>query len=178
MSGPVVATATAMPVRAAISSTAGRGHLLQRADVGRPGADAVGHQPGQLAVQVHVAAVVHGPAQERRGAGSRRSPGQPVAPVEEVPGQDRADHRHRRERAPLAPGTASVDDFPRAAGRPRTDPRSRRGRAYWTVGRSSAYALLGAFFPPFFLLGFWESLPVRPRGDLARGRACSGAARR
>jgi len=22
-----------------------------------------------------------------------------------------------------------------------------------------AYALLGAFFPPFFLLGFWESLP-------------------
>jgi hypothetical protein len=36
--------------------------------------------------------------------------------------------------------------------------RDRAAVAYWTVALL-AYALLGAFFPPFFMLGFWESLP-------------------
>jgi hypothetical protein len=36
--------------------------------------------------------------------------------------------------------------------------RDRVAVAYWTVALL-AYALLGAFFPPLFLLGFWESLP-------------------
>jgi hypothetical protein len=36
--------------------------------------------------------------------------------------------------------------------------RDRVAVAYWTVALL-AYALLGAFFPPFFMLGFWESLP-------------------
>jgi hypothetical protein len=38
---------------------------------------------------------------------------------------------------------------------------ARRGRfafAYWTAALL-AYALLGAFLPPYLLLGFWESLP-------------------
>lgn len=37
---------------------------------------------------------------------------------------------------------------------------ARRGRlavAYWTAA-VLLYALLGVFFQPFFLLGFWESL--------------------
>ena len=42
------------------------------------------------------------------------------------------------------------------ATRPAT--RDRPAVAYWTAA-VLAYALLGAFFPPFFLLGFWESLP-------------------
>ena len=43
---------------------------------------------------------------------------------------------------------------------PRVPPtiRDRAAVAYWTVALL-AYALLGAFFPPFFMLGFWESLP-------------------
>jgi hypothetical protein len=30
--------------------------------------------------------------------------------------------------------------------------------AYWTAA-VLVYALVGAFFQPFFLLGFWESIP-------------------
>ncbi len=43
---------------------------------------------------------------------------------------------------------------------PRVPPtiRDRAAVAYWTVALLG-YALLGAFFPPFFMLGFWESLP-------------------
>lgn len=37
--------------------------------------------------------------------------------------------------------------------------RDRRAVAFWVVA-VLAYALLGAFFPPFFLLGFWESIPI------------------
>jgi hypothetical protein len=36
--------------------------------------------------------------------------------------------------------------------------RPRLAVAFWTVA-VLAYALLGAFFQPFFLLGFWESIP-------------------
>jgi hypothetical protein len=36
--------------------------------------------------------------------------------------------------------------------------RDRLAVAYWTAALL-AYAILGAFFPPFFLLCFWESLP-------------------
>lgn len=36
--------------------------------------------------------------------------------------------------------------------------RPRAAVAYW-VGVVFTYAILGAFFQPFFLLGFWESLP-------------------
>jgi hypothetical protein len=36
--------------------------------------------------------------------------------------------------------------------------RDRRAVAFWVVA-TLAYALLGAFYPPFFLLGFWESIP-------------------
>jgi hypothetical protein len=41
--------------------------------------------------------------------------------------------------------------------RPST-PRDRWAVAYWTTA-VLAYAGLGAFFQPLFLLGFWESLP-------------------
>jgi len=43
---------------------------------------------------------------------------------------------------------------------PRVPPtiRDRAAVAYWSVALL-VYALLGAFFPPFFMLGFWESLP-------------------
>ena len=36
--------------------------------------------------------------------------------------------------------------------------RPRLAVAFWTVA-VLAYALLGAFHQPFFLLGFWESIP-------------------
>ena len=36
--------------------------------------------------------------------------------------------------------------------------RPRLAVAFW-VAAILAYALLGAFFQPFFLLGFWESIP-------------------
>ena len=36
--------------------------------------------------------------------------------------------------------------------------RRRTAVAFW-VGAVLLYAAIGAFFPPFFLLGFWESLP-------------------
>ena len=36
--------------------------------------------------------------------------------------------------------------------------RPRLAVAFW-VGAILAYALLGAFHQPFFLLGFWESIP-------------------
>jgi hypothetical protein len=36
--------------------------------------------------------------------------------------------------------------------------RPRLAVAYWTVA-VVGYALLGAFHQPFFLLGFWESIP-------------------
>ncbi len=36
--------------------------------------------------------------------------------------------------------------------------RDRWAVAYWAAA-VLGYALLGAFFPPWFLLGFWESLP-------------------
>ena len=36
--------------------------------------------------------------------------------------------------------------------------RPRAAAVYW-VGAVLAYAVLGAFFQPFFLLGFWESVP-------------------
>lgn len=39
-----------------------------------------------------------------------------------------------------------------------TTTRDRLAVAYWTAA-VLLYALVGAFFPPFFLLGFWESLP-------------------
>ncbi|MGD9696751.1 MAG: hypothetical protein AB7V42_13965 [Thermoleophilia bacterium] len=42
-------------------------------------------------------------------------------------------------------------------GRP-ANARNRWAVAYWTCA-VLAYATLGAFFQPFFLLGFWESLP-------------------
>jgi hypothetical protein len=42
--------------------------------------------------------------------------------------------------------------------RPPSTTRDRRAVAFWVVALL-AYALLGAFFPPFFLLGFWESIP-------------------
>ena len=42
--------------------------------------------------------------------------------------------------------------------RPSTTPRDRWAVAYWTAALL-LYALVGAFFQPWFLLGFWESLP-------------------
>ena len=39
-----------------------------------------------------------------------------------------------------------------------TTTRDRLAVAYWTAA-VLLYALLGAVLPPFFLLGFWESLP-------------------
>jgi hypothetical protein len=36
--------------------------------------------------------------------------------------------------------------------------RPRLAVAFWAAA-ILAYALLGAFFQPFFLLGFWESIP-------------------
>ena len=36
--------------------------------------------------------------------------------------------------------------------------RPRLAVAYW-IAAVLFYALMGAFFQPFFLLGFWESLP-------------------
>ena len=41
---------------------------------------------------------------------------------------------------------------------PATVRRNRLAVAYWTVAVLT-YALLGVFFQPFFLLGFWESIP-------------------
>ena len=41
---------------------------------------------------------------------------------------------------------------------PQSTTRDRRAVAFWVVALL-AYAMLGAFFPPFFLLGFWESIP-------------------
>ena len=41
--------------------------------------------------------------------------------------------------------------------RPST-PRDRWAVAYWTTV-VLVYAVLGAFYQPFFLLGFWESVP-------------------
>ena len=48
-------------------------------------------------------------------------------------------------------------------GVPEPDPASRPARAraavaFWVVA-VLAYAVLGAFHQPFFLLGFWESIP-------------------
>lgn len=37
--------------------------------------------------------------------------------------------------------------------------RPRLAVAYW-VGAVILYGVVGAFFQPFFLLGFWESLPA------------------
>ena len=45
--------------------------------------------------------------------------------------------------------------------RPLATTRATRDRwavAYWTAALLG-YAILGAFFQPYFLLGFWESLP-------------------
>jgi hypothetical protein len=36
--------------------------------------------------------------------------------------------------------------------------RGRRAVVFWTCA-VLAYAVIGAFFQPYFLLGFWESLP-------------------
>lgn len=41
---------------------------------------------------------------------------------------------------------------------PPADARPRLAVAYW-VAVVILYAVMGAFFQPFFLLGFWESLP-------------------
>jgi hypothetical protein len=41
---------------------------------------------------------------------------------------------------------------------PRPATRDRWAVAYWTAA-VLAYAVLGAYFPPWLLLGFWESLP-------------------
>jgi hypothetical protein len=44
---------------------------------------------------------------------------------------------------------------------PTPSPAAARGRwavAYWTAA-ILVYAMLGVFFQPFFLLGFWECIP-------------------
>jgi hypothetical protein len=41
---------------------------------------------------------------------------------------------------------------------PASTARDRRAVAFWVVA-VLAYAILGAFFQPYFLLGFWESIP-------------------
>ena len=79
---------------------------------------------GQLAVQVHVGAVLHGTPQE--GGGPRRpQPAQPVASVEEVPGEDaQRDFRHRAERHPLCPAS-QASTIPRRAPPPPPHHRAR-----------------------------------------------------
>lgn len=52
-------------------------------------------------------------------------------------------------------------DFLPAVREPTPSPAGARRRwavAYW-VGAVLLYAALGVFFQPFFLLGFWESMP-------------------
>jgi hypothetical protein len=60
--------------------------------------------------------------------------------------------------------------------RPPTILRDRLAVAYWAVA-VLAYAVLGAFFPPFFLLGFWESLPVVLLVTWAAGRLLGRSSR-
>lgn len=47
--------------------------------------------------------------------------------------------------------------------------RPRGAVAYW-VGAVILYAVLGSFFQPLFLLGFWESLPFLFLVTLLAGR--------
>ena len=47
--------------------------------------------------------------------------------------------------------------------------RARLAVAFWAAA-ILAYALLGAFFQPFFLLGFWESIPYLLLVTWAAGR--------
>jgi uncharacterized RDD family membrane protein YckC len=42
--------------------------------------------------------------------------------------------------------------------RPPTTTRDRLAVAFWTAA-VLVYAIVGALYPPVFLLGFWESLP-------------------
>ena len=60
--------------------------------------------------------------------------------------------------------------IPRRARAPAAPPpsRDRWCVAYWTAA-VLVYAVLGAFLQPFFLLGFWESLPFLFGVDLAGG---------
>jgi hypothetical protein len=63
--------------------------------------------------------------------------------------------------------------------RPPATTSARRDRwavAYWTAALL-AYAILGAFFPPYLLLGFWESLPFVLLATLLAGRLLGRSAR-
>jgi hypothetical protein len=54
--------------------------------------------------------------------------------------------------------------------------RDRLAVAYWTAA-VLGYAVLGAFFPPWFLLGFWESLPFVLVATWLAGRLLGRSAR-
>lgn len=48
--------------------------------------------------------------------------------------------------------------MPRPA--PRSRPRLGRGPALYWLAALAFYGAMGAFFQPFFLLGFWQSIPL------------------
>ncbi len=58
----------------------------------------------------------------------------------------------------------------------RSATRDRLAVAYWTAALL-AYAILGAFFQPYFLLGFWESLPFVLAATWLAGRLLGRSAR-
>jgi hypothetical protein len=60
--------------------------------------------------------------------------------------------------------------------RPPSTTRDRWAVAYWTSALLT-YAILGAFFQPYFLLGFWESLPFVLAATWLAGRLLGRSAR-
>jgi hypothetical protein len=89
--------------------------------------------------------------------------------VEEVPGDD-AQRAHGPSLAPCARARKrrrfrTVPEPAAATSRSR----GRRAVAFW-VCAVLAYAVLGVFFQPFFLLGFWESLPFLLAATWLAGR--------
>jgi hypothetical protein len=59
---------------------------------------------------------------------------------------------------------------------PPTTARDRWAVAYWTAALL-LYAILGAFFQPWFLLGFWQSLPFVLVATWLAGRLLGRSAR-